>query len=177
MKLLLCKNVDRLGIVGDVVNVSEGYARNYLLPYRLATEPSTANMRILAEARKAAELERAKQRTALEKLAERLSGVEITIPARANEAGVLYGSVGKREITHALHAEGYFVSPDHVLLSHPLRQLDNTEVEIRLAPDLRSSVKVWVVREKTGEEGEEPQAEAPAAAGEEDATDGNESED
>ncbi len=180
MKLLLCKNVDKLGIVGDVVEVSSGYARNFLLPQRLATEPTEKNTRALAEARRVAELERAKQRSVLEALAERLKGVEVTIPARANEAGVLYGSVGKREIAHALVAEGYFVEPEHVLLAHAIGQLDNTEVEIRLAPDLRSSVKVWVVRDKTGEESESAEPTEAGArtqnADEEGATDGDEAE-
>jgi large subunit ribosomal protein L9 len=178
MKLLLCKNVDKLGIVGDVVNVSSGYARNCLLPQRLATEPTTANMRRLAEARRVAELERAKHRKMLEALAERLTGVEVTIKARANEAGVLYGSVGKREIAHALVAEGFYVEPEHVLLGHAIGQLDNTEIEIRLAPDLRSTVKVWIVRDKTGDEEDQTEAEPMDRQGpiEEEATDGDEAE-
>jgi len=137
MKLLLCKSVDRLGIVGDVVEVSNGYARNYLLPYGLATEPTQPNMRRLAEARKIAEKERSEERTRMEALAERLNGVEVTIPAKANEEGHLYGSVNKRDIALALEAEGYFVKPEHVLLEAPIRHLDNVAVDVRLADDLR----------------------------------------
>jgi large subunit ribosomal protein L9 len=180
MKLLLCKNVDRLGIVGDIVTVSSGYARNYLLPHGLATTPTRSNMRALAAARRVAEQERAKQRAIMEELARRLEGVEVTIRAKANEAGVLYGSVGKKEIAHALAEEGYGILPEQVVLSHPLRQLDNVEVELRFAPDLKTSVKVWVVREKAAVEGEEGEAEAqaePAAeAAPEDATDGDDTE-
>lgn len=166
MKLLLCKNVDKLGIVGDVVDVSAGYARNFLLPHGLATEPTTGNMRVLAEARRQAELERAKHRASLEALAARLNGVEVTIRARANDAGVLYGSVGKKEIATALQADGYPVLPEHVVLAHSIGQLDNTEIDIRLASDLRMPIKLWIVREKTGEEGETGEGGEPVASGE-----------
>jgi len=162
MKLLLCKNISSLGIVGDVVEVSAGYARNYLIPRRLATEPTQANMRRLAEARRVAEDEIRLQRKQLESLAARLTGAEVTIMARANEDGHLYGSVGRREIAHALHAEGFPITPDHIVLADPIRRIDTVEVDVRLAPDLRTPVKVWVVREKTAEEEAE---EAKAAVG------------
>ena len=91
----------------------------------------------------------------LEGIAKRMEGVEVTIRARANEDGVLYGSVGRREISAALAEEGHHVAVEQIQLHTPLRRLDNIEVELRFASDLRSTIKVWVVREKTGEEGEE----------------------
>ena len=102
MKLLLCKTIETLGIVGDIVNVSRGYARNYLVPNGLATEPTDANVRMLREARKQAEAEQIRNRELLAEFAKRLEGVEVTVRARANEDGVLYGSVGPREIADAL---------------------------------------------------------------------------
>lgn len=176
MELLLCKNVDKLGIVGDVVNVSAGYARNYLLPQRLATEPTEANKRALAEARRAAELEHTRQRAELEQLAERLKKVEVTIAAKANEAGVLYGSVGSKEIADALAEEGHFVKLEQIVLPHSIGQLDNTEVELRLAPDLSTTIKVWVVREKTDDD-ESDESSDTARTGAEEATDGNQTAD
>ncbi len=157
MKLLLCKNVQNLGIVGDTVNVSAGYARNYLLPRRLATEPTDVNVRRLAEARKVAELEVARERERMEEAAKRLEGVEVTVRARANEEGVLYGSVGRREIVAALAEEGHVVLPDHIVLQQPIRKLDTFMIDVRFAGDLRSQIKLWVVREKSGE-GDEGQA-------------------
>ena len=154
MKLLLCKNVQNLGIVGDTVNVSAGYARNYLLPQRLATEPTELNIRRLAGARKVAEQEVARERARMEEAAKRLEGVEITVTARANEEGVLYGSVGRREIVAALAEEGHVVLLDHVALPAPIRRLDTVLVDVRFASDLHSQIKVWVVREKTGEGGD-----------------------
>jgi large subunit ribosomal protein L9 len=166
MKLLLCKNVSSLGIVGDVVEVSSGYARNYLIPRRLATEPTQANMRRLAEARRVAEEEIKLQRKQLEAVSARLEGVEVTIHARANEDGHLYGSVGRREIAHALANEGHPITAEQVILADPIRQLDTVEVELRMAADLRPKVKVWVVREKTAEE-EAAEKEQLAQAGKE----------
>ncbi len=163
MKLLLCKNIQELGIVGDIVEVSSGYARNYLLPQHLATEPTKANMRKLAEARKAAEEEIKLKRKQLEAASQRLEGVEVTVRARANEEGVLYGSVGTREITAALLDEGHFVKPEQVMLDEPIRQLDNVSVEVRLHPELLSSIKVWVVREKEEGEGDEEEETAGAS--------------
>jgi len=173
MKLLLCKNVSKLGIVGDIVDVSAGYGRNYLVPQGLATEPTDANIRALAEARKTAELERVRQREQLEALAKRIENVEVTVRARANEEGVLYGSVGAREISTALMDEGYAIVPDQVALETPIRHLDNVAVNVRLADDLQAVVKVWVVREKTGEGAENEEALKIEAAGMEASEDGD----
>lgn len=155
MKLLLCKTIAHLGIVGDVVEVAPGYGRNYLVPQGLATTPTEANVRALAEARRLAEAEQIRQRKHLESIAERLEGAEVTIRAKANEDGVLYGSVGAKEIADALIEEGYPVVPERIVLPSPLRQLDNVPIEIKLGDDLRCTVKVWVVRDKTDGEDEE----------------------
>ncbi|RME37374.1 MAG: 50S ribosomal protein L9 [Planctomycetota bacterium] len=161
-KLLLCKNVDKLGIVGDVVEVAPGYARNYLIPRGLATEPTEANIRALAEARKIAEQERRRHLEAMAELAKEVDGQEITIRAKANEDGVLYGSVGRMEIAAALEQEGFPVTPDHVILRTPIRHLDNVSVDLRFGDEAQAQIKVWVVRER--EEGEEEDAEAGAEA-------------
>ena len=155
MKLLLCKNVIKLGIVGDVVEVSAGYARNYLIPHGIATDPTPANVRKVAVARRHAEQEQIHQRELLEAFAKRLDGVDITVRARANEEGVLYGSVGQREIAAALVEEGYPVEPEHVALETPIRRLDNVTVEVKLAHDVVSTIKLWVVRGKTSADGDE----------------------
>jgi large subunit ribosomal protein L9 len=165
MKLLLCKNVEHLGIVGDVVEVKSGYARNYLIPRHLATTPTAGNMKQLAEARRIAEADLAAHRKQLAALAEQVDGLEVTIRAKANEDGVLYGSVGRKEIAAAIAEEGYELIPEHILLRDPIRHLDNVTVDIRFSVDLTSQVKVWIVRDKP--EGEETEGkEAPAGAGE-----------
>ncbi len=152
MKLLLCRNIEKLGIVGDVVDVAPGYARNYLVPQGLGTEPTKSNIKALAEARKLAEEDRIRERKLLAKLAERMKDVEVTVRAKANEDGILYGSVGKREISDALKEEGYPIETDQIVLDSPLRQLDNVVVELKFADGIGSEVKVWVVREKSADD-------------------------
>ena len=106
----------------------------------------------------------------------RMEGVEVTIAARANEDGHLYGSVGRREIAHALAHEGHPITAEQIILADPIRQLDTVEVELRLAADLRPKVKVWVVREKTAEE-EAAEKEQMAGAGKEAGENGESSSD
>lgn len=173
-KLLLTKNVKHLGIVGDVVNVAPGYARNYLVPQGLATEPTDTNMRALAEARRVAEQERALERKQLESLATRLEGAEVTIRARANEDGVLYGSVSADDIAAALAEEGIGVRSEQIVLDRPIRHLDNLSIEVKLADDLRSAVKVWIVRDKIeGEDLDDEEASNQTESGTEAGTDGD----
>ncbi len=156
MKLLLKKDIQRLGIVGDVVNVSAGYARNYLLPQNLATQPTKANMKALAEARAEAEERRRLMQEKLRATAEKLADVEVTIEAAANAEGVLYGSVGAREVAVALREAGHEITSEHVRLREPIKHLDNVVVDVVLAENIDAAVKVWVVRSK-GEEDQEAQ--------------------
>ena len=146
MKLLLKRDIAHLGIVGDVVDVTAGYGRNYLLPQGLATEATEENMRTLAEERKQAEERRRLEWEALGRKADRLRDVEVTIAAAANEEGVLYGSVGPREIATALREEGHEVDASHVELREPIRRLDNITVTVKFLEDIEADVKVWVVR-------------------------------
>lgn len=169
MKLLLCKNVSTLGIVGDVVEVSAGYARNYLVPHGLATTPTESNIRKVAVARKEAEKDLVRQREMLEAFAKRLEGVEVTVAALANEDGALYGSVGSKEISAALQAEGHPVEPEHVSLDEPIRRLDNITVDIKLSPELTTTIKLWIVREKSEPDAEEGESQTSTEAG----SDGN----
>ncbi|HEY3243716.1 MAG TPA: 50S ribosomal protein L9 [Phycisphaerae bacterium] len=165
MKLLLRKDIPTLGIVGDVVEVSAGYARNYLLPHHLATEPTDANMKALAEERRRSEERRAARVAAMQAAAEKLRDVEVTIAAAANEDGVLYGSVGPREIAAALRDEGHDVEPGQVRLHTPIRNLDSRVVEVVLAEDITANVKVWVVRAAAREPGKEGTEAQTAVAG------------
>jgi len=164
MKVLLRSNIRNLGQIGDVVEVKPGYARNYLLPQRLAVEPTEANVREV-EARKAEYLaELARQRQEIEARAQAVSGKEITISARANEEGHLYGSVGPAQISATLAEEGLFVEPSEVHMDQPIRQLDKYDVELRFEQDVTATIHVWVVpvRDETepDEEADESETES-----------------
>lgn len=150
MKLLLRRDVSKLGLAGDVVDVKEGYARNCLIPQQLAVLPTNANMKRIKEDKRLAALERTKVREALDLEATRLRDVEVTISATCNEEGHLYGSVGPREIAAALRDEGHSVETRQVQLHEPIKRLDTVAVPVVLADDLMVDVKVWVVREESG---------------------------
>ena len=149
MKLILRKDVEKLGLVGDLVEVSEGYGRNYLLPHHLALEPSTGNLKIIDVEKKKAAEERARKHEFLKQMAAKIAATELTITAAANEEGHLYGSVGARDISRALIAEGLSVHPDQVRLEEPLKRLDTVMVPVHLTEDINTEVKVWIVPEKT----------------------------
>jgi len=162
--LLLTENVANLGIVGDVVDVRPGYARNYLLPRDLATVPSEANVRRLQARRQQVQEELAREREQMAQMFERLDGFELTIKRSANEQGVLYGSVAQRDIAEALEAEGYAVPDRAVRIGERIERLDSFRIPLEL-DELTAEIKLWVVSDKplealeTGEE----EAEAPEA--------------
>lgn len=145
MKLLLKKDVPSLGYVGDIVNVKIGYARNYLLPNRLAMEPTKGNIRAIAKDKEEADKRRRAHLESLKAIADAVNEAEVTIEAAANPDGHLYGSVGAREISAALREQGHQIEPGNVELRDPIRRLDSQTVMIRLGHDVTAEVKVWVV--------------------------------
>ncbi len=151
VKLLLTDNVDNLGIVGDVVNVKLGYARNFLLPRGLATTPSDELLAGLAEKRKQAEKEVAALRKEREALIARLEGIEITMARACNDQGQLYGSVSQHDLAEALTDLGFPVKAREVRLSHTIKRLDVHEVLVRFDSDLESTIKVHVIADRAME--------------------------
>ncbi len=147
MRLLLLEDVRKLGHVGDIVEVRPGYARNYLLPQLLATEPTEENIQAIEEKRKAAAAERARKLKEFSELAEQMADVSITIEAAANPEGTLYGGIHEKDIAEALNAQGFPVSPDHVVLEGAIRTLDNRLVTLEFTDEISAQVKLWVVRE------------------------------
>ncbi len=162
MRLLLLEDVRKLGHVGDVVEVSSGYARNYLLPQRLGTEPTEENIKAIEAKRKLAAAERAKRLQEFTELAERIKDVSITIEAAANPEGTLYGSVGPKDIAAALQARGFPVLPEQVMLPTPIRTLDNRPVTLEFTEEVAAQVKVWVVREGATADGDDAGQPEPA---------------
>jgi large subunit ribosomal protein L9 len=174
IQLLLTENVDNLGIVGDVVKVKPGYARNYLVPFGLATEPSDGNIKRLAERRAQVEAELKTQRTVMEKVLEKLADYELTIERHANEQGVLFGGVSQHDIAEALREAGFAIDDRAVRIGIQIKRLDSYEIPITLAADLKTEIKLWVVSdrpmetedqddtEQAQDEGESPQPQAAA---------------
>jgi len=144
LKLLLVENVENLGIVGDVVNVRTGYARNFLLPRNLATEALEAKSASI-EARQA-ELEKqiAEQRKQREVLATKVNGVAIKLVRSCNDQGILYASITQQDVAAALNEQGYAVKPRDVRISQTIKRVDSYELHIKLDSDLDSIVKLTV---------------------------------
>jgi large subunit ribosomal protein L9 len=145
MKVLLRQDVPNLGVIGDIVDVKTGYARNYLLPQHVATAPTPVNLKRVQEEKVACELAAKQRLETLKAIAAKLSGMSVTIKAKANELGHLFGSVTEEHIAEALAAEGYKVAPTQVALAAPIRTLDKFRVPIRLAEGVEAEVDVWVV--------------------------------
>lgn len=170
LKLLLVESVDSLGIVGDVVNVRLGYARNFLLPRGLATEPSEELMKSLAAKRAEAERQLAAMRKAREEESAKLTGTELTLTRSCNDMGHLYASVTQQEIASALNEKGFnLVKPRDVRLGQVIKRIDSYDVHVRLDSDLDSMIKLWVVADRKldlhRDEPQEPaEAEAPKEA-------------
>lgn len=155
MKLLLRRDIPKLGLCGDVVEVSSGYARNYLLPHHLALEPTQLNLKAIEEDKKVAAAVREKRRAMLLETRTRLEGVEVTISAACTTDGHLYGSVGPREISSALIDEGHSVHPDDIKLTHNFKEVGTFSAPIVLADDITTEVKVWIVAEKSLDDDED----------------------
>jgi large subunit ribosomal protein L9 len=144
VKLLLKESIKHVGKVGDIVDVSPGYARNYLLPKDLAVEPTPNNVKKIEARRKEIERIEAERLAAKAALIKKLGGVEVTLERRANEQGHLYGAVSATDIAKSLQAQGYEVEPDDVLLPGKLDQINNYTVKVKFADELETDLKVWV---------------------------------
>ncbi|MDI6450061.1 50S ribosomal protein L9 [Anaerobaca lacustris] len=156
MKVLLCEDIRRLGWLGDVVDVTEGYARNYLLPQGLAKVATDGNIRAIAKAKAERAEERLKERKRLEVAAEAVNGAEAVLAAKANEHGVLFGSITDRMIAANLREQGFMVADDIVRLPEHIKQVGAHSVTLRFADDVTATVNVVVVAEQTeGETKEE----------------------
>lgn len=144
VKLLLNRNVEDLGIVGDIVKVRPGFARNYLLPQALAEAPTPSKIERLKEARAAAMAELARLRQDREGLIARMKDVAITIQRSCNDQGLLYGSVTQRDISDALMTAGYGVDVRAVRLSQSIRRVGDYHVPIQFDKDLRADITLKV---------------------------------
>ncbi len=154
MKVLLCEDIRKLGWLGDVVDVTEGYARNYLLPQGLAKVATEGNIRSIAKAKAERAAERLKERKRLETAAEAVNGAEAVLAAKANEHGVLFGSITDRMIAANLREQGFAVADEVVRLPEHIKQVGTHSVTLRFADDVTATVNVVVVAEQ-GEPGEE----------------------
>jgi large subunit ribosomal protein L9 len=148
MEVILREDIDKLGARGQVVKVAAGYARNFLLPKRLAVAATGANKKIVEQERQAHLRREAKETADAHDLGKLMASVSVTIAQKAGENDQLFGSVTSRDIGDALEKQGYTVDRRKILLSDPLRQLGEHKVTIRLHRDVTIEIPVVIVREE-----------------------------
>lgn len=147
MKVILKETIDSLGIIGSEVNVTKGYARNYLLPQQKAVPATPQNRRVLAQEKAKFELQIAKEKKIAEEMASRLEGVTCHIAAKVSEEDRLYGSVTVRDILQALAKEGVEVEKRMILLTEPIKTIGTHKVPVRVYTEVEPEITVEVVPE------------------------------
>jgi large subunit ribosomal protein L9 len=162
--LLLTESVEALGIVGDVVTVRSGYARNFLLPRNLATTPSPEKIAALATKRADAEHHVAEVRKHREEMVEKLEGFQVTLERTTNDQGLLYGSITQQDLATALKTAGFTVRPRDVRITQTIKRIGDYDVTIKPEADLETSVKLHVKSDRVLDLHKHEHAEAPAAA-------------
>ncbi len=154
MRVLLRQDVKGLGEIGDIANVAEGYARNYLLPRRLALEITAANLDAVRRAREAKLKREREELERIQDVARRLDGFLCYIQARATEQGHLYGSVGAEQVSETLVRSGFeTIRPANIVMPRHFDQLGDYELEVMLHPQVRVHITVRVapLEEQQGE--------------------------
>jgi large subunit ribosomal protein L9 len=147
MEVILREHVEHLGRRGEIVKVADGYARNYLLPRKLALLPTEGNKQQIEREREKFEAKETEERKGAEAIAGRLAGVEVVIARKVGETEALYGSVTNADIVDALLAQGFEVDRRKVNLPEPIKRIGQYEVQVRLHRDVSIALKVNVVPE------------------------------
>ncbi len=148
MKVILTENVDAVGQIGDLVNVAPGYARNFLLPKGLAMEAIGKNIRELEHKKRLLAQKREKQRLEMLSLAEKLNSVTITERRKVAEDDKLYGSVSATDIDKALEKLGYELPKKAIFIEHPIKQLGEFTVQVRVDVGITANVRLVIEKEE-----------------------------
>ncbi|MCL2025816.1 MAG: 50S ribosomal protein L9 [Leptospirales bacterium] len=147
MKVILQKDVANLGDAGDIKEVADGYARNYLIPKKLVIVASDTGRRVIEHQKKIIKLKKEKRRKASEQVASQITGKELRIAVRVGEEDKLFGSVTSIDIAKKLHEEGFEIDKRKILLDLPIKELGEYDIAIKLDDGITSTIKVFV--EKT----------------------------
>jgi large subunit ribosomal protein L9 len=147
MEVILREHMDNLGQRGEIVKVADGYARNYLLPRKLALPVTAGNRKQIERERARFEVKESEERKIAEGLAARIGALEIVIARRVGETNALYGSVTSSDIAEALEAKGFALDRRKLQLAEPIRQVGDVDVPVKLHRDVTATVRVKVVAE------------------------------
>lgn len=147
MKVILRKNFEQLGQLGDVVDAKEGYARNFLIPRQIAYIATAGNVRAFEEEKKQLAKKEAKDLESAQQLATELEKVSITIPVKVGEEDKIFGSVTNQMIADSLKEKGFDVDRRKIEITEPIKSLGIYSIEVKLHSSINAVVKTWVVRE------------------------------
>lgn len=146
MDIILLERIEKLGTIGDVVTVKDGYARNFLLPQKKALRANDANRKVFEANRARLEKENAERRTGAEAEGKKVDGAEVVLIRSSSNAGQLYGSVSVRDIVAGLKEQGFDVDKRMVILGQPIKSIGMHEVNVALHPEVHVKVKANVAR-------------------------------
>ncbi|NNC52334.1 MAG: 50S ribosomal protein L9 [Erythrobacter sp.] len=146
MDIILLQRIEKLGTIGDVVTVKDGYARNFLLPQKKALRANEANKKVFEANRDRLEKENAERRTEAEKAGTKVDGVEVILIRAASNTGQLYGSVNVRDIVNGLADKGHEIDKKQVIMGNPIKTIGMHDVRIDLHPEVSVTVKANVAR-------------------------------
>ena len=147
MKIILKEDIKKIGKMGQIVDVANGYARNYLVPKGLAVEASTKNIRSLEHERKIIQEKAKKLKDSAQDIASRISSMTLTIKAKAGEEEKLFGSVTTMDIAEALLNEGLEIDKKKISLEEPIKRLGSYSVQIKLHSDVSVPLSIQIVQE------------------------------
>lgn len=147
MKIILKDDVKNLGSMGDVVNVADGYARNYLFPKKFAMASTPENLNAAVQLKKLKEKKMKKQKEEAELFAKRLEEVSCTITKKVGENEKLFGSVTSKDIVENLQQQKIEIEKKDILLANPIKSLGIFKVSVKLHPEVTAELKVWIVKE------------------------------
>ncbi len=160
MKVILRSDITNVGRQGDIKDVADGFARNYLFPQKLAMEASAANLKIWDRQKVTLEKEREEIIATARALAAKIEAASLIITVKVGEGGKLFGSVTGTNIVRALTDSGFTIEKHSILLPEPIKEVGEYGVDIRLHPEVIAKAKLWVVAEKSHEQITEPESEA-----------------
>jgi large subunit ribosomal protein L9 len=148
MKVILRQDMDNLGKMGDVVNVKNGYARNYLIPRELVYYASEGAMKKLEVEKKQYVKRMAKEKEVAEEIAEKMADLQISIAMKVGEEGRLYGSVTPQMIAQELKLRGFEIDRRDIIIEDPIKSLGVFDIKVKLHPEVHAAMKIWVISEE-----------------------------
>ena len=146
MDIILLERIEKLGSIGDIVSVRDGYARNFLLPQKKALRANDANRKVFEANRERLEKENAERRVDAEKAGSKVEGAEVVLIRASSNSGQLYGSVSVRDIVTALEEKGHHIGKSQIILERPIKTIGLFDVRVALHPEVHVLVKVNVAR-------------------------------